>query len=108
MLLITNGMMWTPYDWLNKFYSLYVAAVVGIISRCGLSIDEHHENHLNKYKLALYKPSIHFNSSLKWLYISSKTEYFNYRGGCNVICIEAFKKELVWLHISVRRYIGII
>ena len=108
MLLITNGMMWTPYDWLNKFYSVYVVAVVGIISRRGLSIDEHHKNHLNKYTLALYKPSIHFNSSLKWLYISSKTEYFNYRGECSAIRIEAFKKELVWLHISALRYISII
>ena len=37
-----SGIIKAPYDWLNKFYSFYVAAVVGIISRCGLSIDVHH------------------------------------------------------------------
>ena len=33
-LLITSGMIWIPYDWLNKFCNFYVAAlVIGIISR---------------------------------------------------------------------------
>ena len=30
---ITSGMMWCdidPYDWFNKFYGFYMAAVVGI------------------------------------------------------------------------------
>ena len=66
-----------PYDWLNKFYSFCVVAVVGIVSRHGIS----NENQPNKRKLALYKPSILFNSSLKWLYIKSKTECFSYKGG---------------------------
>ena len=81
-----------PYDWLNMFYSFYVIAVVGVISRDGLSIDAHHENQPNKkaYKLALYKPSVHFNSSLKWLYISSRTKSFSYEGGCGLTHIEAF------------------
>ena len=25
-----------PYDWLNKFYSCYMAIVVAIVNRCGL------------------------------------------------------------------------
>ena len=25
---ITSGMIWTPYDWLNKFYSFYMGAIV--------------------------------------------------------------------------------
>ena len=32
---MTSGMMWCdidPYDWLNKFYGFYIAAVVGIVS----------------------------------------------------------------------------
>ena len=40
-LLITSGMMCCdidPYDWLNKFYGFYVAAVVGIDSGCDISI----------------------------------------------------------------------
>ena len=31
-LLLTSGVIWTQYDWLNNFYSFYMAAVVGIIS----------------------------------------------------------------------------
>ena len=35
---MTSGMIWAPYDGLNKFYNFYVSAVVGII-RYGLNID---------------------------------------------------------------------
>ena len=90
-LLITSGMIWAPYDWLNKFYSFYAVAVVGMVSRCGLSIDVCHKNQPNKHKLALYKPSFHFNSSLKWLYISSKTDCFSYKGWCGMMSIKVFK-----------------
>ena len=78
---------------LNKFSSLYVAAVVGIVIRHGLNIDPHHENKPNKQKLVLHKPSIHFKSSLKWLYINSKIESFSYKGECGVLHIEEFKKS---------------
>ena len=57
-LLITSGMIWTPYDWLNKFYSFYMKTLVNIVDGCGLGID-------NKSKLALYKPLIHCNSLLQ-------------------------------------------
>ena len=46
-LLITSGVMWhdmNPIDWLNKFYSCYMAIVVIIINGRGLSIDTHHRN----------------------------------------------------------------
>ena len=36
--LISSGMIWTPYDWLNKFYSCYMAIVI-IVNGCGLGID---------------------------------------------------------------------
>ena len=39
---------------LNKFYSLYMAAVVGIISRRGLRSEGHHIDQPNESKLALY------------------------------------------------------
>ena len=58
--------LWTPYDWLNKFYSFYIAAVAGDISRCSLSIDTYSENQPNKHNIILY---IHFNSCSKWQYI---------------------------------------
>ena len=83
-LLITIDMILTP-DWLNKFYSCYVAAVVGFISRHVFSIDACCEN---QPKLALYKPSVHFNSSLKRLYINIKMERFGYKGGCGVTRIK--------------------
>ena len=62
-LLITIGMIWTPYDWLNKFYSFYLVAVVSIISRRGLRIDGHCRNQLNKSKLVMYKLRINPLSS---------------------------------------------
>ena len=93
-LLITSGAIWTQYDWLHKSYSFYVAVLVSIITKHGLSIDAHRQNQPSKHKLSLYKPSIQFNSILKWLYISSKMEYFNYEGGCSVMCINTFKEEL--------------
>ena len=34
-----NGMIWTPYDWLNKGYSFHMAAVVVIGDRYGLRIE---------------------------------------------------------------------
>ena len=36
IILITSGMILTPYDWLNKFYSCYMASVVGTINESGL------------------------------------------------------------------------
>ena len=38
-LLITSGVIYTPYDWLNKFYSCYMANVVIIVNGRGLGID---------------------------------------------------------------------
>ena len=90
-------MTWTPYDWLNKFYNFYVAAVV-IIS----NIEECCRKQTCKTKLLLYKPGALFYSNLKQLYISNKTEDFSYKGGYGVcgehhMCIKAFlKEELVW------------
>ena len=42
-LLIISGVMWTPYDWFNKFYIFIMAYLVrlGIVSRCGLKIYEY-------------------------------------------------------------------
>ena len=31
-LLIASDMIWTPYDWLNKFCSFYIATIASIIS----------------------------------------------------------------------------
>ena len=55
-LLITSGMIWTPYDWLNKFYSCYMAAVVVIDDGHGLTAEARHINLPNKSMLYLYKP----------------------------------------------------
>ena len=61
-LLITSGVIWTPYDWLNNFYSFYMATAVIIGSRGGLKIEARCVNYPNKSKPALYKPLIHCNS----------------------------------------------
>ena len=41
-LLITSGMIWTPYN--RKFYSCYMATVAITINGCGLGIGMHHGN----------------------------------------------------------------
>ena len=43
-LLITSGVIWIPYDRLNKFYSCYMTTVVSIIDGHGLGIDMHNGN----------------------------------------------------------------
>ena len=40
-LLITSSVIWTPYEWLKKFYSCYMATVVIIINGRGLGIGTH-------------------------------------------------------------------
>ena len=95
-LLITSGKIWTQYHWLNKFYNCYIAAVINIVTRCGLSIYACHRHQSHKSKLVLYKPSINFNSRLKQLYISNKMEHFSCKGGCGVCGhthIKVFKRR---------------
>ena len=78
-----------------------MAAIVGIVNRCCLTIEVRCtcRSQPNKSKLALYNPLLHFYSHIKQLYISNKTERFSYKGGC-VVCgsthIKAFKEELAW------------
>ena len=46
-LLITSDVMWHdmgPYDWLNKFYSCYMATAVVIVNGCGLGISMRHRH----------------------------------------------------------------
>ena len=43
-LLITSGVIWTPYDWSNKFYGFYMAAVVDISSGHDVSNFTRREN----------------------------------------------------------------
>ena len=45
-------------------YSFYMAAIVCIVNRHGLTIEACHRNQPNKSKLALHKPLLHFNSQL--------------------------------------------
>ena len=71
-----------------------MAAVVGIISRHGLTIETCCKNQPNKNKLVLYKPLL---SLQQQVYISNKIEWFSYTGGCSVCghCthIEVFKRR---------------
>ena len=59
------GHIWTLYNWLNKLYSFYMAAVVDNVRRLGLSIHVRRINQPNKSKLELYKPLIHMYSSVR-------------------------------------------
>ena len=90
------GMIWTPYDWLKEVIQFCMAAVVSIVSSCGLIIEACCRNQPTKSKLVLCKPWIHFNSHLKQLYISNKMKHFSCKGGCGIFgctCIEMFKRR---------------
>ena len=78
--------MGTPYNWLNKYYSFCMTAIVGIVSRCGLRIEVRRRNQANKSKskLSLYKPLLCLYSHLKQPYISNRTKRFSYKGGCGM------------------------
>ena len=71
-LLITSGEILTPYDWLNKGYSLYMPTVVIIGDGRGLRIEACHRNQPNKSKLLLYKLLFSLNIPFKQLYTSNK------------------------------------
>ena len=76
-----------------------MAAVVGIVRGCGLSI---HMPLAKKRGLLLYKPLLHCNSHLKQLYLSNKTQRFSYKGipvgmvDVDVRISSHLKEELVW------------
>ena len=73
-----------------------MAAIVGIVSRRGLSIEAYRRNQPNKSKLVLYKPLLRSYSHLKQPYISNKMKRFSYKGGCGVhghTRIEVFKRR---------------
>ena len=88
----TPSVMWYdmyPHDKINKFYNIYMAVVVAIISRHGLAIEEHQPN---KSKLALYKLLLsHYKSHLKQLHICNKMECFSYKGGYGICVLRAFE-----------------
>ena len=95
-LLITSGITWITYDWLNKFNNFCVAAMVDSVIRCGLTIAVFQWNQPNKSKLALYKPLLHFYIHLKQLYMTNKMEHFCYIGGCDLrghMDIEIFQRR---------------
>ena len=98
--IITIGVILTPCNWLNKFYSFSMSAILSIISRHGLRNEARHRNQPNKSKLALYKPLIHFYSHSKQLYTSNKTEHFSCKGGCgmcrHIHISRQLKEELTW------------
>ena len=53
--------MITLYDWLQKFYSCYMAILVGIVNGRDPGINKLHGNQPNKSKVTLYKALIHYN-----------------------------------------------
>ena len=91
--LITISVMWCGMDKLNSFY---MAAVISIISRCGLRNKAHHRNQPIKSKLVLNKPLLQLQDSSKQLYINNKMECLGYKSGCDVcmgMYIDRFKRR---------------
>ena len=62
-----------------------MATMVSIVSRCGLTIEACHiESNLIRGIYCSIIHSFYFNSRLKQLYISKKTDQFSYKGVCDV------------------------
>ena len=47
-LLITSAVIWTPHDWLNKFYNCFMTIVVVIVNGRSLGIDARRRHSPNK------------------------------------------------------------
>ena len=62
-------MIWTPYDWLNKGYSFYMAAVIVSGSWHGLRIEVH-----SKSKLSLYM-SCYFHLNILFIHSTQATRW---------------------------------
>ena len=82
----------------NSSYSVYIAAVVGTISRCSLSIDACCRNQSNKSKLVVCNPLLHLSNCLKQL-CSSVIKMGVVCVG--VVCVlkhlkDTLKEELAW------------
>ena len=72
-----------------------MAAVGGIVSRNGPTIEVHHKCQPNKTKLVLHKAITLTMSHSKQLYKSNKMDHLSYKGGC-VYASRHLKEELVW------------
>ena len=95
-IIITSGMIWTPYYWLTKGYNFYMAAVVIIGGGHCLRIEQCWRNQPSKSKPSLY---IAITFTLTFL-LNSCTQTARQSAsvtnvGCSVHrCIEVFKEEL--------------
>ena len=85
-------MIWTPYDWINKGYSFYMAAIVIIGGGHGLRIEVRHSNQPNKSKLLLYSYCFHLKTSPQ----IARQGTLVIKGGCGVrghMHIKVFKRK---------------
>ena len=79
-------------------YSFYMTAIVQSVSEEGgpLKLKCVIDTNLIRPQQLSTSHYFHFNSHLKQLHISNKTEYFSYKGMCGIcgchMCIKAFKR----------------
>ena len=107
-IIITSGMIWTPYYWLTKGYNFYMAAVVIIGGGHCLRIEQRWRNQPSKSKPSLYSHYFY----LTFLLNSCTQTARQSASVTNVECsvhrrIEVFKKDLAlatdqWLCIWLR------
>ena len=97
-LLIASGIMWCDMDpvWLVQRVLQLLYSSCSWVSSVGMTLElKHDRNQPSVTKIALYELLyLHFESPLKQLYISNRTEHFSYNDGCDIIvmCDEAFKR----------------
>ena len=84
-------MIWTPYNWLNKFYNYYMVTIVSIVWGVALELKLVVETNLIRVSYHCISHSFHFKSHLKQLYLSNKTEHLSYKIGCGVYGCRSMK-----------------
>ena len=91
-------MIWTPYDWLNKGYSFYMAPVV--IIRMGVALELKHVVETNLIRVSYHCISyyLHFNIPFNWLYTQAKRQRASVIkvgvDGMGVLISKCLKEEL--------------
>ena len=101
-LLITSGVIWTPYAWLNKEYSFHMAGVIFIGGGHGLKIEAHCRNqpiksccYISPCTFAITFLLNSYTQATRW---SASVIKVGVHGHAR---IKVFKRRAAWLRLSV-------
>ena len=92
-LLIISGMIWTPHDWLNKFYNFYMAAVVSSLVGMAFALIYVSQKLAYIIRVSQHYTSCYcnFNTQLKQFHISTCMETFKRRAVLKGLQMNTFR-----------------